>query len=538
MTTSPRSSSRLDDKRKRRRLDFLESSVSNDIFIDSGLPPPSPLSEDDTNGDESGSKIDTNVSSMENIKSKSKRRRRSNPSSSRIEQDNGILSSEYVSTIANDEEAIGIEAIDIENEEELASETDRAPRVKSIIRAARFKYIKEEGSNMYHSLIENAEWRPDLTEKNRRNLAKILKEARWREIAAKLRKESDGDKGITERNRLGPFSYIPIDPILEEAISPNNVLSQTLADQVDVISSETRPKRASFPYKRLDSLKVPKANRMESVLARAEGLTCDEIRNSWEPKEIYDLAVARYEQRELLVGGSQANLPEDVIAYLKSMEKVGRYARSQSFLCPICSQQKTTRAGMEYHLIKRVCRNRKAKELLENETVVSTTDSRTIPSLTESPHEAFQVIPEYECPVCLMKFKSSSGAKFHIVEKMYCLPGFADLMSQKRSSKRLLVNESVVSAEKLSQKQADQVAKEKAAILASPERVTRLQVIKKITKKSFIKSETSSSQQLLPFNDVDADDDDDFAITFDLLLTLLPSYKSSIPSFSSSSSVA
>jgi hypothetical protein len=296
-----------------------------------------------------------------------------------------------------------------EDEHEMGQIVSEEPRVKiSQIRDARIAFIKGEGSKIYQSLIGNDEWNSGLSTVERRTLANAEKEKRWKEIVVDLRNKDEAKKA-------GQLSeaVVSIEPS-----APTTDLSMIQVEEMNEGSPIVQTQRATTLQSQKSRERFEKAERFEAVLAKAEGLDRSDIK-IWDPKDIFDLCVARFEQREVLLGGPSHSISGEpkVVAFLKSMERVGKFTRGQSFLCPFCSQQKTTRAGMEYHWIKKLGRNKVG--------VIPTDDISAEPQGTaDDSAKVSSVVPHYECPVCSLSFKSSSGAKFHIMEKMFCLPSF------------------------------------------------------------------------------------------------------------------
>jgi len=473
--------------------------TASDFFIEHGLAPPSPISGDDESFSNSVSRPEVSIGSGTSAY-QSKRRRRSNQIPSQvtaIAQGPVELTSDLIDNDADDI---------IENDSEMGYVSSYGIRnrgKKSVTKDARFAFVKGEGSMIYQSLIENDEWNPSLSNSERRHLANAEKEKRWKEIVADLRKKDESAEDDVEQLQVGSAPIVSPSGVLTSATSPNNNTLTNMLEEINDDSPFEKPKKNSFSQSHRSRERSDKAERFDAVLAKAEGLDRNDIK-LWDPREIFDLCVARFEQREVMLGGPSHAISGEpkVLAFLKSMEHVGKFTRGQSFLCPFCHQQKTTRAGMEYHLIKKVCRNKIGITPTENshsEPIDQTDDSGKVAS---QPHE----VPQYECPVCSLTFKSSSGAKFHILDKMYCLPSYKT--PQRKSSKKLKVSEFENIEEFQSQQQDDSFKAEKAAILSSPSRVTRLSVIKSIsrTKATKTRKESLVSREAV-LDDFDGEDE-------------------------------
>lgn len=437
------------------------TAAAADYFTKNGIAPPSPISEDDSLG--GSGVIRAAVITVSGSSASALKRRRhilQPPSRESSRRGSSLIPAQVGENVELNNE-VGNVNEDEHEMGQIVSEEPRSRVKKSETRDARIAFIKGEGSMIYQSLICNDEWNSGLSTVERRALANAEKEKRWKEIVADLRNKD-------EANEAGQFSeaLVAIEPS-----APTTDLSTIQVEELNEGSPIVQTQKATTLQSQKSRERFEKAERFEAVLAKAEGLDCSDIK-IWDPKDIFDLCVARFEQREVLLGGPSHSISGEpkVVAFLKSMENVGKFTRGQSFLCPFCSQQKTTRAGMEYHLIKKVCRNKVGIIPIEDisaEPQGAADDSAKVSS----------VVPQYECPVCFLSFKSSSGAKFHITEKMYCLPSF--ISPQRKEAKRLKLSGSGNASELV---RDDPTGKEKESILSSPMRVTRLSVIKSISK--------------------------------------------------------
>jgi len=244
-----------------------------------------------------------------------------------------------------------------------------------------------------------------------------------------------------------------------------------LRDELRAVSLAERSRAAAAQHEaakqaakeRAEAMQKAQDERFAFLIARAEGLSNEQLK-AWSASELVELAHARYAKRNRDSGGPNSGVLADPVAmsFLASMEGTPRFQQDQSFSCPFCKAVRTTRAGMEYHIQKRVCR--------KGDVIVSRTENRGRPSkgakiassasasaghgagqseddrpaddvgaksevapipslpssavapLTSPEAKSPAPVTAYECPTCSAVYKSLPGIRHHLYEQRSCRP--------------------------------------------------------------------------------------------------------------------